>query len=114
MGRTRRYSYELIEESFINKDVFSDLGLRIGYGVTGNQSIPHNLYAARTRFGDNNINTDATKVEGGGANNVTFNNPGLKWESTAALNVGLDFGFMKGALRGSVEFYDKHTKQYYI
>lgn len=102
--------WKLIEEDFINKDVFSDLGLRVGYGVTGNQSIPHNLYAARTRFNDMNINTDATRIEGGGESNVTFNNPGLKWESTSALNVGLDFGFMKGALRGSLEFYDKHTK----
>lgn len=102
--------WKLIEEDFINKDVFSDLGLRVGYGITGNQSIPHNLYAARTRFNDMNINTDATKIEGGGESNVTFNNPGLKWESTSALNVGLDFGFLKGVLRGSLEYYDKHTK----
>ena len=102
--------WKLIEEDFINKDVFSDLGLRVGYGITGNQSIPHNLYSARTRFNDMNINTDATKIEGGGESNVTFNNPGLKWESTSALNVGLDFGFLKGVLRGSLEYYDKHTK----
>lgn len=101
--------WKLINEDFINKGVFSDLGLRIGYGVTGNQNIGHNLYEFRTRYNDYSINTDATDITGGGVAFVAFEYPKLKWESTTQLNLGLDFAFMKGALRGSLDIYDKHT-----
>jgi TonB-dependent starch-binding outer membrane protein SusC len=103
------FKWKLINEDFIGKGLFSDLGLRLGYGVTGNQSIPHNLYERRDRFGDRNINFDANKIEGGGTSAVTFNNPNLKWESTASLNVGLDFG-LGDKLRGTLDVYQKNTK----
>lgn len=117
-GENNKYGYfpsfaakwKLIEESFISKNIFSDLGLRIGYGVTGNQAIPHNLYQARTRFNDRTINSDATGYEGGGESNVTFNNPNLKWESTSSINIGLDFGFSDNRLRGSLDIYKKNTQ----
>ena len=102
--------WKLIEESFIGKNVFSDLGLRIGYGVTGNQAIPHNLYQARSRFADVNINSTGTAIEGGGSGNVAFDNPDLKWEATSAINIGIDFGFSENRFRGSVDLYEKHTK----
>lgn len=104
------FKWKLSNEDFIGNDgLFSDLGLRLGYGVTGNQSIPHNLYERRDRFGDRTISLDASKIEGGGANAVTFNNPNLKWESTASLNVGLDFA-LGDRLRGTIDVYQKNTK----
>jgi TonB-linked SusC/RagA family outer membrane protein len=117
-GGNNKYGYfpsfaakwRLIEEDFVPKNVFSDLGLRVGYGVTGNQSIPHNLYDRRDRYGNWNINSGADNIEGGGLNAIAFNNPNLKWESTSAFNVGLDFAILKNRISGSVEFYEKHTK----
>ncbi|NBA87213.1 SusC/RagA family TonB-linked outer membrane protein [Emticicia sp. CRIBPO] len=117
-GGNNKYGYfpsfaakwRLIEEDFVPKNVFSDLGLRVGYGVTGNQSIPHNLYDRRDRYGNWNINSGADNIEGGGLNAIAFNNPNLKWESTAAFNVGLDFAILKNRISGSFEFYEKHTK----
>jgi TonB-dependent starch-binding outer membrane protein SusC len=100
--------WRLIGEDFIPKNIFSDLGLRIGYGVTGNQEIPHNLYTPRQRFGGWGINNDP-KVEGGGLSDFFSANPDLKWESTRQVNIGLDFGFANNRVSGSLDFYDKHT-----
>ena len=117
-GGNNKYGYfpsfaakwKLVEENFINKDFFSDLGLRIGYGVTGNQSIPHNRYQRRNRNDDRTIDNNGNAVTGGIERPIAFESEFLKWESTTALNLGLDFGFLKNSLRGSIEFYDKHTK----
>jgi TonB-dependent starch-binding outer membrane protein SusC len=105
--------WRLIEESFIPKNLFSDLGLRVGYGVTGNQEIPHNLYDTRQRYSNWSIDNDKN-VNGGGINIVAFNNPDLQWEKTSAVNVGLDFGFANNRVSGSLEFYDKNTTKLLI
>jgi len=36
-------------------------------------------------------------------------NPDLKWEQTATLNVGLDFGFSDQRIAGSIDYYQKST-----
>ncbi len=100
--------WRLIQESFVSKDIFSDLGLRIGYGITGNQEIPHNLYDTRGRYNNWSLDNDNNK-NGGGFGEVAFANPNLKWEQTSAINVGLDFGFFNNRLSGSIEVYDKNT-----
>ncbi len=102
------FKWRLIEEGFI-PETFSDLSLRVGYGVTGNQELPHNVYTARTRYSDWSINNDGNNVEGGGLGNVAFANPDLKWESTSQLNVGVDYGFMDGRINGSLDYYFKNT-----
>jgi iron complex outermembrane receptor protein len=102
------FKWRLSEESFIPKNMFSDLGLRIGYGVTGNQEFGHNLWSQRKRYADRFFNNDGN-IEGGGFNNITFRNFDLQWESTAQTNVGLDFGFMNNRISGSVDWYDRRT-----
>ena len=102
------FKWRLIQEDFISKNIFSDLGLRIGYGVTGNQAIPHNLYQQRYRYTDTNFNDDGAIVTG--AYNTASNNSGaLQWESVAQTNFGLDFGFMNNRITGSVDYYQKNT-----
>lgn len=101
--------YKLIEEEFVPKNIFSDLGLRVGYGITGNQEIPHNLYTQRTRYGGAGIGNTGTQLNNGGFGTVTFPNENLKWESTSTLNVGLDFGVLKNRLTGSLEYYYRNT-----
>ncbi len=117
-GGNNKYGYfpsgavkwKLIEENFVPKNVFSDLALRVGYGLVGNQNIPHNLYDRRDRYSDWGANQGATDISGGGLNAVAFNNPDLKWETTSTTNIGLDFGFANNKVTGNVEFYDKSTK----
>ncbi|CAM3655748.1 TonB-dependent receptor [Pontibacter korlensis] len=101
--------WRLKEESFLQDVGFiSDLKLRVGYGVTGNQEgIPD--YAARPLYG-----RSGTYQSGGefiGAYRPLQNaNPDLKWETSSMWNVGLDFAFFDGRLSGSLELYDKNTK----
>jgi iron complex outermembrane receptor protein len=102
--------YKLIEENFVPKNVFSDLALRVGYGLVGNQNIPHNLYDRRDRYAGWGANQGATDISGGGLNAVAFNNPNLKWESTSTLNVGLDYALAGNRVSGNIEFYQKNTK----
>ncbi|MCU0323658.1 MAG: TonB-dependent receptor [Spirosomaceae bacterium] len=117
-GGNNKYGYfpsfagkwKLIEESFVPKEIFSDLALRVGYGVTGNQAIPHNLYDRRDRYSDWFSNQGADNIEGGGLNAVAYNNPNLKWETTSNLNIGLDFAILKNRLSGNIEYYRRNTK----
>ena len=102
------FKWRLIEEGFV-PDAFSDLGLRIGYGVTGNQEIPYNLYQQRQRYNDWDINDSGNDINGGGIGDVTFNNPNLQWESTKSIGVGVDFAFADGRITGSLDWYKKNT-----
>jgi TonB-linked SusC/RagA family outer membrane protein len=102
------FKWRLSEEAFV-PEAFSDLNMRVSYGVTGNQQFGHNLYQQRSRYGDWSINTGADNVGGGGFGPVAFSNPDLKWESTSQLNVGFDFGLLNGRLHGTLDFYKKNT-----
>lgn len=101
------FAWQLAEEDFIPEN-FSTLKLRLGYGVTGNQEIPHNLYRSRERFGGIGINDNGDVIVPG-TGQVTFSNPDLKWETTEQSNIGLDFGFLQDRLSGSVDLYYKNT-----
>jgi iron complex outermembrane receptor protein len=114
-GPDKRYGYfpsfaaawRLSDEDFI-PETFSDLKLRLGYGITGNQEIPGNLYEQRTRFSNPGINNDGT-VNPGSENSVTFTNPDLQWEETSQINIGVDFGFLFNKITGSIDYYRKNT-----
>jgi len=101
-------AWRVIDEPFMkNQSVFDDLKLRVGYGVTGN-SLGFDAYTPLTQYGT----TGSFYYNGNwiGAIGPTQNpNPNLKWETTATLNLGLDFSFLKGRLSGTVDVYDKKT-----
>lgn len=107
------FKWRLVQESFV-PDAFSDLGLRLGYGATGNQEIPHNLFQERQRYGDWTINNGADNLDGGNLGSVAFANPDLKWESTIQYNLGIDFGFLNNRLSGSLDVYYKTTNDLLI
>jgi TonB-dependent starch-binding outer membrane protein SusC len=95
-------------ENFMRHITFlSDLKLRLGYGVTGNQAGigPYNsvaLYESGPLY-LNNGNWENTYQYSQNAN------PHLKWEETATLNAGMDFSFFKGRLGGSIDIYNRKT-----
>ena len=97
------FKWRLIDEAFV-PDAFSDLGLRLGYGITGNQELPHNLFQERQRYGGWGINNNGQQINGGGLGTVAFANPDLKWESTIQYNLGLDYGFANNRISGSLDF----------
>lgn len=107
------FAWKIKEESFLkNNNTLSDLKLRMGYGVTGQQDFDkkYNYYhrsSYLTGFTDQQYtfgNTSYLTV------NPTAYNLNLKWEETASTNIGLDFGFLKNRLTGSVDLYLKKTK----
>jgi TonB-linked SusC/RagA family outer membrane protein len=102
-------AYKLADEDFI-KDLhtFSDLKVRIGYGVTGNDRIPDPT-AYLSKFSPWN-----TVLAPGGALQVgiepaSLPNPNLRWESTAQFDAGLDMGFFDGRINATIDVYRKTT-----
>lgn len=106
------FKWRLIQEDF-TPELFSDLGLRLGYGVTGNQEIPHNLYQQRQRYNNWDINQNGD-ISGGGLGSVAFANSGLKWETSVQSNIGIDFGFASNKVSGSIDLYHKNTNDLLI
>lgn len=106
-------AWRISEEPFI-PDFFDDLKLRVGYGVTGNQEIPHNLHQGRQRYAALG-QPGGPSIENGGNINppgritVAFDNDNLQWEQTSQLNAGLDFSFAETKLSGSIDYYRKVT-----
>ncbi len=107
------FSWRLNEEGFIkDMNVFDDLKFRIGYGVSGN-SLGFDAFTAIQTYGasgwftytDANGNTSQYRTLAATSNA----NPDLKWERTGMLNLGIDFGFFKNRLTGTLEYYDKQT-----
>lgn len=95
------------EEFFTNKDVVNDLKLRVGYGVTGNQGFPN--YRSLILLSTGGVypqNGDYYQTYGPSSNP----NPDLKWEQKAELNIGLDFGLLNNRITGSVDVYNRKTK----
>ena len=103
-------AWKLKEELFRTSSVVSELKVRYGWGITGQQDgIGNYSYlpvyvlsnaAAQYQFG-NTFN---------GFSRPGAYDPDLKWETTTTNNIGLDFGFLKNRISGSVEFYQKKTK----
>ncbi|MEG1378405.1 MAG: TonB-dependent receptor [Bacteroidales bacterium] len=103
--------WKMNEEAFL-KDVswLSDLKLRLGYGVTGQQNLGLGDYPY--------IPTYVANQEGAyyPIDGIFFPlsrpeayNTDLKWEQTSTYNVGVDFGFLDNRISGSVEAYYRKT-----
>ena len=108
-------AWRISEESFLeNVTIIDNLKLRVGYGVTGNNSF--GAYTALPRIGSNGPYTfDGTNVVTGLAAADNFApNPNLKWETSYMSNIGLDFGLWASRLIGSIEVYNTDTKDLII
>ncbi|WP_294586522.1 TonB-dependent receptor [uncultured Bacteroides sp.] len=88
------------------EDVLSKLKLRLGYGVTGQQEIGDyqyiTSYSLSTNPNTSYLGTMLLKPNG--------YSPNLKWEQTTTYNVAIDYGFLNNRINGSIEYYQKHTK----
>jgi len=100
-------AWRIIEEGFMqNSKLFSDLKLRVSYGVTGSDAIT----AYRTQSSLIRIpNAFAENSALGLSFSDTVGNPNLKWEKTKAFNIGLDFGLFNNRITGSVDWYKTNT-----
>ena len=99
--------WNLHKEKFLaNFKNLTNLKLRAGYGSVGSEAIaPYGSLSLANQvdylFGIDRIS--------GYSPGSALANPKLKWENTTTLNFGLDFGFFKNRLSGTIEYYDKKT-----
>lgn len=106
------FGWKMKEEGFLQDvDCLSDLKLRLGWGVTGQQNLGNTqdfpylpLYTSNRDFayypmGDGYLTTSRPASY----------NPSLKWEETTTWNAGLDFGFLNGRIAGTLDYYYRET-----
>ena len=105
-------AWRVNEEPFLRDvDWLSNLKLRLGWGITGQQNINsgdypsiatyHTNQAGSLYMFGNNVVTPITAK--GFASNI-------KWEETTTYNAGLDFGFARNRINGSIDVYKRVTK----
>ena len=103
--------WKINEEAFL-KDVqaVTEMKLRLGWGMTGQQEgigdytyIPtyNQTQSSRTLYP---IYSDGYQYK------PDAYNPNVKWETTTTWNAGIDFGFIRNRLTGSIDFYHRKTK----
>ncbi|ROH96145.1 SusC/RagA family TonB-linked outer membrane protein [Chryseobacterium daecheongense] len=119
-GLNNKYGYfpsvavgwTISNENFLkDSNIINELKLRGSWGQTGNQEVPNKITQASYSLSQgsgyylyDNLNL---------INGVTVNrtaNPDLKWEVVEQTNIGTDFSLWKNKLYGSLEYYNKTTK----
>ncbi|MDR3251939.1 MAG: SusC/RagA family TonB-linked outer membrane protein [Tannerella sp.] len=99
-------AWNIYKESFMKSaDWLDNLKIRISYGVNGNRDI--GIYEALAKLGTTKYLTDGNLISGVYSN--TMANSDLKWEKTAAFNIGLDFAVCDNRLSGTLDYYDMST-----
>ena len=98
--------WRVTEEAFMENFSFIDnFKIRASWGQLGNQNIGNYPYQAiLTTSG---YNFGGTMSNGYYSNKMV--NTNIKWETTISTNIGVDFGFLKNKLSGSVDWYHKYT-----
>ena len=92
------------KEEFIKTvPVISELRLRASYGVNG--TLPSNNYGYMNLIGYGNKYMDAP---GGVTSTIADDN--LSWETNYNTNIGIDFGFFDQRLRGTIEYFNRDSK----
>lgn len=115
-------SWKAQEENFIkNLNLFDELKFRFSYGISGNQGI--SPYQTLSRYGTGKYYNDGNWVTTIGPGYVSgwtgpgwiyrvwsgIPNPGLKWETTAQSDFGIDLAFFNRKLRVTFDYYNKLT-----
>lgn len=102
------FGWKLEEEEFIKQlDFFNTLKLRTSWGRTGNQEIG-NYQSMSTYGGGQKAVIGNAQVSTTTPSRIA--NPNLKWETSEQLNFGLDYGFLKNRISGSIDVFYKDTK----
>lgn len=101
-------AWVLKEESFLKDvDVVSNLKIRTGYGLTGNQDAisAYNSLKLMSPTGVTTVNGKPVVTYGINRND----NPDLKWEVKRMFDIGIDAGFFEDRLTGTLDYYYSKT-----
>jgi iron complex outermembrane receptor protein len=104
--------WRIIEEPFMEDlKTVSNLKLRLGYGITGQQELDKGDYPY---MGIYRLSDSRTQYQFGDQFYTLIRPNGydqsLKWEKTTTYNIGLDFGLFDNRLTGTIDAYKRETK----
>ena len=111
--------WKIKEEGFLRDvNAISDLKLRLGWGITGQQNLLNNDYIGLLLYEQSQDYADGTlgqiDPETGDFIWSTTTRPkgynsDLSWEKTTTYNAGIDFGFAHNRITGSIDYYYRLT-----
>ncbi|MBO4536920.1 MAG: TonB-dependent receptor [Bacteroidales bacterium] len=97
-------SWRISNEPFMQgQDVISNLRLRASYGVNG--TLPSSNYGWRSLAGYNN-----KYMESPGGSLINAADANLSWETSYTSNFALEFGFFDNRITGSVEYFNRDSR----
>ncbi|MFH1120362.1 MAG: TonB-dependent receptor [Bacteroidota bacterium] len=105
------FAWKLKDEAFLKNVTFlSDLKLRLGWGITGQQDIGDSYYPYMARYLESSEG-NYYMIDGEYIPTLRPNpyDKTIKWEETTTQNIGLDFGFMNDRIYGSFDLYKRET-----
>ncbi|QEC40308.1 SusC/RagA family TonB-linked outer membrane protein [Pseudobacter ginsenosidimutans] len=98
-------SWQINKESFFSVNWVSNLKLRFSYGYSGN------VNNSATGYSTMAYNIDPAQFTGLLYGDVgSPPNPDLRWEEVRVRNIGIDFSLFKNRFEGSVDFFNKESK----
>ncbi len=95
--------WHVSREDFFNVSWINELGFKASYGLAGNidkNTSPFLIANAGTDYFTGEQSLSVANPE----------NPLLGWEQTYTTNIGVDYALFNNRVRGSIEFYNKQTK----
>lgn len=111
------FAWNAKNESFLKEvQKLSTLKLRLGYGITGQQGIiiPDNPNVSYPYLAAYEKSTSTAQYQFGNTYYPTLRpnayDSKIKWEETTTYNAGIDFGFFGDKLTGTIDVYQRKTK----
>lgn len=106
------FAWKMKKDFFKENSTLSDLKLRLGWGITGQQDLGQDN---ATVYMQNYVTGSGSSQYGFGSTAVpiavsTAYNPAIKWEQTSTYNAGFDYGFFKNRITGSIDVFYKDSK----
>jgi TonB-dependent starch-binding outer membrane protein SusC len=98
-------TWNMDKENFLkNNNTISQLKLRASYGIVGDDATAGNFDALGLYGSGSQYNGAA------GINYGSIPNPNIRWQKGQTVNLGLDYGLFKNRITGSVEVFERKTK----
>ncbi|MGO1595013.1 MAG: SusC/RagA family TonB-linked outer membrane protein [Sphingobacterium sp.] len=102
--------WRISEESFFSplRNTVNNLKIRGSYGALGNQNIGSWDYLPMLSFVLSNYSLEGTQVSY--TNNPNPKSANFTWETAQTIDFGVDFGFLNNRLSGTLDIYQRTTK----
>jgi len=105
-------AWNISDENFMtNAKNITNLKIRASYGATGNESfLANNIFYIDQYAASFGTNYYIGGQQSTGVVQTQLANNNLRWETNITANIGVDFGFFKGRLTGSIDVFQRTAK----